>query len=82
MLNNHGCLERGVKYCPICGTEVSEERPQYNVLLEFSGQTRSAAKTDNPTSTKNTGRFQRQLCTECWEDLYEELASDSSEEQP
>jgi uncharacterized Zn finger protein (UPF0148 family) len=63
--------------CPICGTELSEERPRHNVSLEFHGQTRSAAQqTGDSISTEANGDLQRQLCSDCWDDIREEITDD------
>ena len=63
--------------CPVCGTELSVERPRYNVLLEFKGQTRSAAQSQySSTSAECKGELQRQLCTDCWEDLHADLTGE------
>lgn len=65
--------------CPICGTELSEERPRHNVLLEFHGQIRSAAQQiGDSISTEANGDLQRQLCNECWDDIRIELTNQGS----
>ena len=57
--------------CPICGVPLSEERPRYCAVLETNGATRSAA-TGADGDESDTG-IRRQLCPDCWEDLYGSL---------
>ena len=54
--------------CPICDTPLSEERPRYCAILEAEDTTRSAE-----AGEVTRGHVRRQLCHDCWEDLYGSL---------
>lgn len=59
--------------CPICGASLTEERPRYCAILETGGTTRSVAAEADDSEDNITGRIHRQLCPDCWEDLYGSL---------
>ncbi|WP_049899190.1 hypothetical protein [Halococcus agarilyticus] len=60
--------------CPMCGEEVSEERPRYRVILEIEDETRSTSQFMGDETGVKRVSVDRQLCADCWQDHREKLS--------
>lgn len=61
--------------CSVCGEAVTDERPNYMVVLEAEDVARSAESAEASTSPTMEYCLDRQLCVDCWQDLYERLST-------
>lgn len=61
--------------CPLCGTPVTDASGRYRIVLEIKDMTRSTKQFMGDETPVTRLFADRRLCADCWDDLFDMLAS-------
>lgn len=59
--------------CPLCETPIGDVSDEYRIILEIEDITRSTKQFMGNESAVTRLFANRQLCTDCWDDLFDTL---------